>query len=82
MTTRAEKADAERAALAALQAVANDPQSSAAARVAAARAMLEHLRPPGQKPASAPKAPAPPKRSPAELAEALRVVRSKQYPTG
>lgn len=77
MMSRAAQARAERAALAALQAVADDPKSSPAARVAAARAILERLHPAERKAApAAPKQGKPPARTPAELQEALRLVRS------
>jgi hypothetical protein len=82
MMKRAEQAAAERAALASLQAVADSPSSSASARVAAARAILEHLHPAPAKPAASKPGPKAPARSPEELQAALSVVRSKQYPTG
>jgi hypothetical protein len=41
----AEKRQRERAMLNALQAVADDPQATAAARVRAAKALLEHFKP-------------------------------------
>lgn len=79
MMSRAAQARAERAALAALQAVADDPKSSPAARVAAARAILERLHPAEPKAAPAsPKPGKPPARTPAELEQALRLVHARK----
>jgi hypothetical protein len=78
MMKRADQAAAERAALAALQSVADDPKSSPSARVAAARTMLEYLHPDAPKPAAKPSPGTAPTRTPAELREALEVVRARR----
>jgi hypothetical protein len=69
----------ERDALASLQAVALDTACSATARVAAAKAILEHLRPSPQIRAKGDrKAGAAPSKTPAELASELDALRKRR----
>jgi hypothetical protein len=76
-----QKTDYERAALASLQAVASDATASPAARVAAARAVLEHLAPRAA-PARRPKAPPGPGKTEAELRDDLAQLRARRAVDG
>ena len=81
MTSDGQKAaDAEAAALQALQDVATAADAPWATRVSAARAILEHIRPPvAQAPTRAARRPSVrPERSPEQLRQALAIVQAKK----
>lgn len=80
MGGKSEKTDFESAALVSLRAVAQDVSCSATARVAAAKAILEHLRPapPAPKQRGAARASGAPVKTPSELADELAELRRKR----